>query len=89
MEGSLSSPLMGPSGLRRLARGPPPPVRLPSRRRKGGKPPLSSPLHDSYGVEKKEPPSGAPTPFSGEDGALLWGPTPTAAAAAARPSPLP
>ncbi|KAK9144259.1 hypothetical protein Sjap_004162 [Stephania japonica] len=29
----------------------------------------------SYGVGKEEPPSGAPTPFSGEDGVPLWGPT--------------
>ncbi|KAK9116476.1 hypothetical protein Sjap_015423 [Stephania japonica] len=62
-------------GLQRLARGPPPLVRPPSRRRKGGEPPLSSPLNGSNGVGKEEPPSGAPTPFSGEDGAPLWGPT--------------
>ncbi|KAK9153840.1 hypothetical protein Sjap_001320 [Stephania japonica] len=45
----------------------------------------------SYGVGKEEPSSGAPTPFSSEDGAPLWGPPPTAAAAAAavRPPPLP
>ncbi|KAK9108883.1 hypothetical protein Sjap_016943 [Stephania japonica] len=52
-----------------------PPVRPPSRRRKGGELPLSSPLHGLYGVGKEEPPSRAPTPFSGEDGAPLWGPT--------------
>ncbi|KAK9138207.1 hypothetical protein Sjap_008801 [Stephania japonica] len=51
-------------------------VRPPSRRRKGGKPPLPSPLHGSYGVGEEEPLNGALTPPSGEDGVPLWGPHP-------------
>ncbi|KAK9138499.1 hypothetical protein Sjap_009093 [Stephania japonica] len=73
VDGSLSSPLLGPSvgGLRcRLRRGPPAadqrvtasPVQQPSRRRKGGEPPLPSPLHGLYGVGEEELPRGAPPP---------------------------
>ncbi|KAK9144999.1 hypothetical protein Sjap_004902 [Stephania japonica] len=86
VEGSLSSPLLAPPPLQPLAsivpgasggwpEGHRPPVRSPSKQRKGGEPPLPSPLHGSYGVGKKEPHSGAPSPFSDEDGAPLWGPT--------------
>ncbi|KAK9090785.1 hypothetical protein Sjap_023962 [Stephania japonica] len=59
----------------------------------GWQPPLSSPFHGLYGVGKEEPPSGAPTPFSGEDGAPLWAPTASnsgsGGAATVRPPPLP
>ncbi|KAK9130739.1 hypothetical protein Sjap_011226 [Stephania japonica] len=85
--GELKLPSIGPliplaTGAD-CARGPPAagpwatasPVRPPSRQRNGGEPPLSSPLHGSYGVGKEEPPSGAPTPSFGEDGAPLWCPT--------------
>ncbi|KAK9091253.1 hypothetical protein Sjap_024430 [Stephania japonica] len=49
-------------------------VRSPSRRGKGGEPPLPSPLHSSYGVGEEEPPSGAHNPPSARGWVSLVGP---------------
>ncbi|KAK9145205.1 hypothetical protein Sjap_005108 [Stephania japonica] len=78
VEGSLSSPLFGPSapGLRQLARGPPPP--LSGRCRGGGRvanhpfPPFSM-VHMGWG--RRSLLVGLPPTPSAEDGAPLWGPT--------------